>query len=208
MSTMEFDLNEIQAIGLNTETGLGYTGSREKYVSALQRFFKNYEKNRTAVEESFAAEDLENYMITVHALKSNAKMLGAMALSKDFETLEIAAREKDTATVKEKTAAVMADYAALIEKLRPIGEMAAVHAADEISGAAAKETADQLLEALEDFDDDASKELAKKLSGYPFRTTQKDLLKKAMDFIDDFMYEEAEELIREIYPEIEQDETA
>lgn len=200
---MGTDLNWLSEVGLDTQTGISYTGGEDKYISAVQRFYKNYEKNRKKVEESFSSKDYESFMITVHALKSNAKMIGAMALSGCFEALEDAARNKDISTIEEKTSPTLSDYAALIEKLSPIGQIGDASAADEIPADVAKATAEELLAALDDFDDDLSKRLAKKLSGYPFRITQAGKLKEAIAFIDDFMYDEAADIIKEIAPTIE-----
>lgn len=198
------DITWMEKIGLDTNTGISYTGGEDKYISAVSRFFKNYEKNRAKVEEFYAAKDYENYMITVHALKSNAKMIGAAALSGCFEKLEAAASNNDTSYIENNTEKTLSEYAALIEKLSPIGQIGDAAAADEISADVAKETAEELLAALDDFDDELSKKLAKKLSGYPFRITQAGKLKEAIGFIEDFMYDEAAEIIREIAPTIEQ----
>ena len=200
---MEIDLTWLTDAGLDTRSGISYTGSDKKYLSAVQRFFKNYEKNKAKVEEFFAAKDYENYTIIIHALKSNAKMIGATALSEHFESLEMAAKNKDVDFIEGVNPVVMAEYAKLIDALSPVGELGDVRAADEISADAAKETAGQLLEALDDFDDDKAKALALKLSGYPFRITQAGRLKEAIGFIEDFMYDEAAEIIREILPAIE-----
>ena len=200
---MELDERWLTEIGIDAQTGIGYTGSEEKFVSALQRYYKNYEKNRSKVDSYFGSKDYESYMITVHALKSNSKMIGAGALSVEFEKLENAAREGDTGTIEANTAPTLAMYQELVEKLQPIGQMQDVHAADEISADVAKETADKLLEALDDFDDELSKSLAKKLTGYPFRITQQDMLKQAIGYIEDFMYDEAVDLIKQIVPTIE-----
>ena len=197
------DMTLFTGAGLDTKTGIEYTGGEDKYVSAVQRFYKNYEKNSGKVKEYHAAKDYESYMITVHALKSNSKMIGASDLSGMFEELEMAARAGDTAVIDSKTEDVLGAYADLIEKLKPLGDMGEIRAADEISCAEALDTADKLLAALDDFDDELSKELVNKLSGYPFRITQRDLLNKAGSFIDDFMYDEAAEIIKEIYPDIE-----
>ncbi|MBO4903466.1 MAG: Hpt domain-containing protein [Lachnospiraceae bacterium] len=200
---MEIDLNWLNDVGLDTQTGISYTGNDRKYLSAVQRFFKNYEKNKAKVEESFAAKDYENYMITVHALKSNAKMIGAEKLSEHFESLEMAAKSGDGDFIEGVNPVVMEEYAKLIAALKPIGEMDEVRSADEISADVAIETAGRLLEALDDFDDEGAKALAVKLSGYPFRITQAGRLKEAIAFIEDFMYDEAAEIIREILPTIE-----
>ncbi len=200
---MNMDITWMNEAGLDTQTGISYTGNTEKYVSAVQRFYKNYEKNRAKVEEYFAGKDYENFMITVHALKSNAKMIGATNLSGSFEALENAAREQDTATIEALTPPVLRDYAELMEKLEPVGEMGDVKAADEISAEIARTTVDSLLAALDDFDDEEAKKLAKTLSGYPFRMTQAEKLKEATSFIEDFMYDEAADIIRQIATAIE-----
>lgn len=197
------DITWLSETGLDTKTGISYTGGQDKYISALQRFYKNYEKNRAKVCEYLQAKDYENYMITVHALKSNAKMIGARDLSTLFETLETAARNSEIGLIEPQNAVALKEYDELIQKLAPIGAMGDVRAADEISVEAARETVDKLLEALDDFDDEEAKKLAEVLSGYPFRLTQAEKLKEAAAFIEDFMYEEAAEIIRQIAPAIE-----
>jgi HPt (histidine-containing phosphotransfer) domain-containing protein len=200
---MEDMLSKIKEMGLDTTAGLEYTGGYEKYISALQRFYNNYEKNCEKVRQLFSEGDYQNYMITVHALKSNSRMIGADALGEMFEELEMAAGRGNTALIEEKNGPALEAYKALVEKMTPIGEMARVVAADELSAQEARAAADKLLEALDDFDDRLSKELAEKLLGYPFRITQRDRLREVLDYIRDFMYDDAADIIREIYPTIE-----
>ena len=200
---MNIDLKWAGEAGIDLETGISYTGGLEKYVSALQRFYRNYDKNRKRIEELSEAKDYENLMITVHALKTNAKMIGAMEVSSGFEALETAAREEDIQYLDQMKELTMSAYKKLIDKLQPVSEMEEIHPADEISAEEAKETADRLLEALDDFNDELAKTLLKKLTGYPFRITWKGKLSQAEGFIDDFMYDEAAEVIKELYKVIE-----
>ena len=200
---MEFDLNALTELGVDTKTGMEYTGGKEKYLSALQRFYKTSENNRRKVWEFLTAGDMENLSIAVHALKSNAKMLGAADLAEGFEKLELASRENDRELVSASIDGTMAGYEKLLEVIKPLGEMETFKAPGEISAEEAKKTANALLDALDEFDDELAKALVRKLSGYPFRITQKGKLREAEDQINDFMYEEAADLIREILPEIE-----
>lgn len=200
---MDYDLVQLIETGLDTVAGIGFTGNEEKYISAVQRFFKNHDKNRTKVQEYYAAKDHENYAITVHALKSNAKMIGAEDLSLLFEELENAARNGDTAAIENKTAAALKAYDELAGKLEPVVGQGKLQAPGEISAGEARKTADELLAALDDFDDELAKKLAVKLGSYPFRITQQSKLEEALTQIDDFLYDEAAENIKEIYPHIE-----
>lgn len=200
---MDYDFGWMEDIGLDTKSGMEYTGGSDRYISALQRFFKNHEKNSKKINKYLEENDYDNYMITVHALKSNSKMIGATELSGKFEKLEMAAREAEYDVITSDTQAALSEYDELIEKLTPIREIGEFFAADEITGEQAIKIADQLLEALDEFDDDLSKELIVKLGGYPFRTTQKETLNKAKEFVEDFMYDEAADMIKEIIPTIE-----
>lgn len=200
---MDNDMMFLEQAGIDIRTGLDYTRGRDKYLSAVRRFYKSFEKNSAKVEEYYAAKDYESYMITVHALKSNAKMIGALDLSKGFESLEMAARNNDLDFIGKETENILSQYRHLIEMLKPVEALGDVRAADEISAEEARDTAGKLLEALDDFDDNLSKKLAGKLANYPFRITQRDMLGKAREYIDDFLYDEASEIIREIYKTIE-----
>ena len=113
------------------------------------------------------------------------------------------ALRSDTDYITSETDKVLDEYGRLVKSLAPIGELAEVHPAGELSGDEAKNTADELLEALDEFDDEESKKLAGKLTGYPFRINQKEKLKSAIRYIDDFLYDEAADIIREIYSSIE-----
>ena len=200
---MDMDLRWLEQKGISLKDGMSFTGSNDKYISALQRYFNGYQTNKKAVEDYLNSMDVENFAIKVHSLKSNSRMIGANDLGAAFEELELAAKNNDTDLINKKTPDVLKMYADIIEIIRPIGEAQAVKVIGELNADEAKETADKLLEALDDFDDEASAELVEKLKGYPFRITQKEKLKEAAANIGEFMYDEAAELIKEIISAIE-----
>ena len=200
---MGFSMEQVLALGIDLKAGLDYTGGNEKYKSALQRYFKSSANNKTKIKEYLRTGDLDNLAITVHALKSNSQMIGAISLASKFETLEIASKNKDIESIKENIKPALAEYETLLEVLKPLGEAAEYKAPGEISGEEARKVADKLLEALDDFDDEKSSEMIKKLAGYPFRITQKNKLKVAADYIGEFMYDEAADLVRGIISSIE-----
>ena len=200
---MEYDFSWLGEKGIDTKIGFDFTGGADKYLSALQRYYKGFEKNKTSAEKFYEKKDWENYRITVHALKSNSKMIGAVTLGEVFESLEMAAKDGEISVIEENHKKVFGEYETLIRTLEPIGQMEDVKAADEISGEEAKEVSKKLLEALDDFDDELALEQINVLSGYPFRVTQKNRLKEAKGYIEDFMYDEATEIIKELLPEIE-----
>ena len=107
---MAQDLSWLEKAGLDTKTGIDYTGGENKYISAILRFYSNYEKNNDKVTSFLASKDYESYMIAVHALKSNSRMIGALDLSNAFEALEMAARDGDTDYIDRKNDETMSSY--------------------------------------------------------------------------------------------------
>ena len=72
------------------------------------------------MERFFAAEDWQNYGVLVHALKSTSKMIGASALSEHAARMEKAAEEGDGRTIGAEHAALLAEYAAVLQAVRAL----------------------------------------------------------------------------------------
>jgi HPt (histidine-containing phosphotransfer) domain-containing protein len=200
---MSIDFSFLEEKGIDTKLGKEYTGGTEKYLSALKRYFSNYEGNRKKIEDFYACGDFENYMIQVHALKSNSEMVGAISLSEEFEALEKAASEGNISFIELNGEKALLKYGEFVELLRPIGEADIEMPANEINGEEALLLSKELLEALDDYDEEKSAELAKKLLGYPFRMRQQGEMNKAIKLISDFCYDDAAEIIKEISGTIE-----
>ncbi|MBE5898129.1 MAG: hypothetical protein E7279_00835 [Lachnospiraceae bacterium] len=200
---MEYDLTYLNNLGLDTSKGLEYMRSEDKYISAVQRYYKSYDNNLSKLTEFYNNKDYKNYCIVVHSLKSNSKMIGQNNLAQSFAELEIAANDSDYITINKNHSIVLEEWGKFITKLKPIGEMKLIKPEDEITSSEAKEITRELLIALDDFDDELSSELIHKLSGYPFRLTQRELLDKAIEYVEDFLYDDAATIIKDIEKTIE-----
>ena len=195
---MELTLQKLRELGLDTETGIGYTGSPEKYIAAIARYVRCCGDNTADIGKHLASGDLQRYIVAVHAVKSNSRMIGHNELFKAFESLEAAGKRNDTAFIGENSDTVLKRYAEVAEQLRPFAASPAEAAAPLITLAEAEETAGELLAALDDLDDELSGQLVQRLSGYPFEDGDKEKLAQAKKYIGDFMYDEAAELIKEL----------
>ena len=194
---MDFDLTFLEENGIDTKSGIDYTGNKEKYIAALRRFFEGFEDNSRMILDYLDRGDTDNFVIIVHALKSNSKMIGAFILAGLFEKLEHAGKNGNAAYIEEETPNVIEQYRRFAQLLKPLAGSDDAPPG-EIGDKEALEIAERLLEALDDFDDEKSKELAGKLLGYPFDAEQAEEMKRAMKYINDFMYDEAAEVIRRI----------
>ncbi len=86
---------------VDLEKSLEFLGDMEMYNITIQDF-KNESLNKwDKIKECFDKEDMENYSIYVHALKSDCKYLGFMKLADISYQHELKSKEKDVNYVKE-----------------------------------------------------------------------------------------------------------
>ncbi|MGN0167354.1 MAG: cache domain-containing protein [Acetatifactor sp.] len=115
----ELQIFSMQIPELDVKMGLGYCmNSKMFYIEMLDEF-----ANGTKGEELtgfLQKEDWDNYRITVHALKSNAKTIGAMKISEEARLQEMAAKEKRTEEVAANHQALADHYKELQNCIREV----------------------------------------------------------------------------------------
>ena len=199
----DLNFNDLKQAGLNVEEGFGYTGDAEKYLAALQRFYRRSEKNKSDINDSISDGDDEMLVVTVHALKSNARMIGADELGETAEQMENYGKAGENEKMISLSGALLDKYNKVLGIIKPYGLMEEVHPASEISAEEAKKTGAALIEAVEDYDDGKALELIDILMKYPFRFTLINVLKNAKSDIADFEYTGALLKIRRVVSQIE-----
>lgn len=99
IKTEEALFSRLEKLGINTRAGLQYCrGDKEFYRELLAKFAQDAQKEQV-IDEFWKKEDLMNYQIMVHALKSSAKMIGADSLSESARRAEEAAKNQDMAYI-------------------------------------------------------------------------------------------------------------
>lgn len=73
---------------IDEEEGISACGSEEVYSRVLKEFLALAQKNIEEMRTLFSQRDLENLTIKVHALKSSARLAGALSLSGEAARLE------------------------------------------------------------------------------------------------------------------------
>lgn len=101
---------------LDVDTGMTYCcNSEDFYKEMLTTYVDNNKVSE--LEDCFKEEDLENYRIQVHALKSTSMSIGAVTLSEEAKALEMAAKEERVGYIEEHHDEVVKDYKSLLGKL-------------------------------------------------------------------------------------------
>ncbi|MBR5337016.1 MAG: DegV family EDD domain-containing protein [Lachnospiraceae bacterium] len=107
--------------GINASVGIKHCGSEDMFRSMLAMFYDSIKEKADEIEAYYGNEDWENYTIKVHALKSSARIIGAMSLGDEALRLEEAGKDRDVEYIHANNARVMADlrhYSSVLEKVK------------------------------------------------------------------------------------------
>ncbi|MCR5674221.1 MAG: DegV family EDD domain-containing protein [Lachnospiraceae bacterium] len=102
---------------IDGEAAIRNSGSEDAFRSVLKIFHGSIPDKTAELENFYTSADWQNYVIKIHALKSSAKLIGALALSDKAQLLETAGKEGNTDYIRENHASFMKDYAELGSQL-------------------------------------------------------------------------------------------
>lgn len=98
---------------ISVSEGIKAAGGKETYVNVCSSFYETATARIQMISDYYDNEDYENYTIQVHALKSSARLVGALELSELALDMELAGKEKDVVKIKEKTKLLLDMYRSL-----------------------------------------------------------------------------------------------
>ena len=74
------------------------------------------------MEKAFETNDMKQYAILAHSLKSTSMTIGAVLLSDHAKLLEFAAKEGNEEYIKKNHKSVMEEYSSLLDGIRKVLE--------------------------------------------------------------------------------------
>ncbi|MCR5813064.1 MAG: transporter substrate-binding domain-containing protein [Desulfovibrio sp.] len=108
-------LYQIQEIDLNT--GLRHCGNASIYLEALSAYVETISQNAQVIADYWQKQDIKNLTIKVHALKSSARIIGALSLASLAEKLEQAGHDHQLKVLADNLETLLSNYRALGQKL-------------------------------------------------------------------------------------------
>ena len=105
---------------LDIESGIENCGSEEGLMRALNIFAGNALTKADEIQSFYDSENIDDYTIRVHALKSSARIIGAMPLSEKARLLEEAGKNKDIEYINDKTPELLDEFRTFGKKLHDI----------------------------------------------------------------------------------------
>lgn len=111
----------IEIKGVDIKTGLEHCSNNETtYIELLNTISRNGPRDIAKLMKDKEANDLKNYMINVHALKSVAATIGALELSSNAKQHEMAARAGNSEYIDENFIELVAQYENLLAQLTAV----------------------------------------------------------------------------------------
>ena len=101
---------EVPIGDLDMKTGIMYCGGQDKLVEILVGIYEGAADTRKHLQSAYENEDLPNYTIQVHALKSTMNSVGAMKLSAMAKELEFAGKDANLTLIHDKHDEMMEEY--------------------------------------------------------------------------------------------------
>ncbi|MBR3307281.1 MAG: response regulator [Lachnospiraceae bacterium] len=102
---------------IDKDEGLRYASGKEAFFKKLLGMYCDQkDEKKSEMDRVFAEENIDEYVIMVHALKSNSKMIGAKGLSEAALELELAGKAGNWDKIKEGHGALMKLYDRVVEE--------------------------------------------------------------------------------------------
>ncbi len=111
---------QLSSVSLNLSRGYVYCGGEENYYEILKIYMGQYRHNMEELQQSYTAEDIKNYTIRVHGVKSFMYSIGADEVGDMAKALEAAGKENDVAYIKQKHEALCEKWKQLIPELEAL----------------------------------------------------------------------------------------
>ncbi|MBQ9383839.1 MAG: response regulator [Ruminiclostridium sp.] len=186
-------INDVE--GIDVAEGIKNSGGVSSFIYSLNMFNDTIDGNSEVIENSYNDGDLRLYTVKVHALKSSARIIGATALSKLAEALELAGNKQDTDFINANTGSLMTDYRAYKEKLSPLNKESGEDGREPIPEDELKDAYDALKEVIPQMDYDAVEMIISQLNEYRLPDGDREKIAKLEKMLRTFDWDGMEELI-------------
>lgn len=107
---------------IDAKAGLKNSGSADAYMVLLKIFYDAIDESTETINRLHEEGDLKNYAIKVHALKSSARIIGAVDFGEEAQALENAGKDEDTDYISKHHDGFMKEYAVFKGLLAPLCE--------------------------------------------------------------------------------------
>ena len=199
------ELSRLEQKGFHIIAGMRYChGDSGFYEEMLVRFFRDAERKAADIEASFHNEDIANYQVLVHSLKSSSKMIGADGLSEMAKAAEEAAKTRNLACVRGNHRTLMEKYRETARYISDVFKLDDALEADlaakaEVSGQELLSSLSELQKSLETSEANRAETILSEMRGFVYQGVSiRELLRDVGRDVEDFELGAAAEKVKEL----------
>ncbi len=175
--------------GIVAEDALRYAGDDpEEVLHNLRLYLDEFEEKKTDIATAYEREDLENYQIYVHAVKSTSRLIGANELSESARRMEEAAAARDMEKIRAEYEAFMALFVhqsvCIADAVASVGLKEADTQMEAMSVQELRELCAELRSALDEYDMQELQRLCTLLQNKDVLKSVKEEMQTAIDQFD------------------------
>ena len=165
--TMPEDMLWVDEVeGIVMAEGIKNSGGISSYINSLNLFYDTIDSTADTIEKAYADGDIRLYTVKVHALKSSARIIGAVSLSEEAQRLEDAGNNEDMGYINAHAEGFMADFKAFKEKLSRLREKPEDESKEEIPQDELEGAYEAIRESIPQMDYDAVEMVLGQLKDY------------------------------------------
>lgn len=191
--------SELEKLGeqdwIDVEAGVRNSGSAEAYMPLLGIFYSSIAEKTEELERFYAQNDIQNYTIKVHALKSSARIIGAAQFGEKAQKLEDAGKSGDIAYIRENHAAFLKEFQSLSEPLSLLFEKEETSDKPAADPELMEAVFEELRLAADDMDCDRLEGILQEMEEYSIPDKYAELWKKIREATENYDYGRVSELI-------------
>ena len=113
-------LDALTDCGIDAGLGIANSGSADAYIPLLKIFYESMDEKAGEIRKFYESEDVRNYTIKVHALKSSARLIGATDFADRAQEMEDAGKREDMEYISANHDDLMNAFCAFAEPLSAV----------------------------------------------------------------------------------------
>ncbi|MCR5626909.1 MAG: response regulator, partial [Lachnospiraceae bacterium] len=106
--------------GIDVKEGLKYCVEAELYLEVIESYYSEIDVNAEQIELYYNENNIKDFTVKVHSLKSSSKSIGAVRLSEKAALLEKAGKDGNMDYIRENTSEVLRELRELKDSLSEI----------------------------------------------------------------------------------------
>lgn len=183
--------------GINMDAGIANVGSEDLLYSIFGDFYLMIDEKIEKIQKCISEDRLRDYTVEVHAVKSAARIIGAVELGEEFYQLELIGRDENRNLIEEKTPAVLEhlrSYKQILEKYAPKTEddKKDMNTTDVVA------LLRDMVIAIDSFDLDKADMIVEKLDDYKFPENYQEELELLKGYVANLAMDEAVAICKSI----------